>query len=199
VLVDSSHEDQNEGFRKADKPGLTREQFDLLFVEPSLAIRRQCIAAARETPLAPGSELYEKCLYPAVPQFGKAVQEIENRQESTSAFQRTQHSEEEAFMRASAQQVRAIPRGLGNLPLIVLSRDRFPPPENATPEQLERMEAQYQVWLTLARDLTSLSNDGLHRIVAGAGHDIQIDRPQAVIDAVREVLAKSHEVMRASQ
>jgi pimeloyl-ACP methyl ester carboxylesterase len=37
-------------------------------------------------------------------------------------------------------------------------------------------------------DMTGLSSHGRRRFVEGAGHTIQIDQPQAVIDAVAEVV-----------
>jgi pimeloyl-ACP methyl ester carboxylesterase len=36
--------------------------------------------------------------------------------------------------------------------------------------------------------VVALSSRGVHRVVAGAGHDIPAEKPQAVIDAVAEVL-----------
>jgi len=189
VLVDSSHEDQRDGFRKTDPRGLSETQWDLTVVEPPLAERRACIVAASAGTLTPGSEMFARCIYPHVAQFSTAVQEAEDRRQMTPAFQRTQYSEEEAWLRASAQQVRTAVRSLGDLPLIVLTRDRFPPRESATAEQIALMETRYQMWLGLARDLAAMSSNGQQRIVAGAGHDIQLDRPQAVIDAIREVLA----------
>jgi pimeloyl-ACP methyl ester carboxylesterase len=36
--------------------------------------------------------------------------------------------------------------------------------------------------------LARLSSRGVHRVIKGSGHEIQIDKPQAVIDAVDEVL-----------
>jgi pimeloyl-ACP methyl ester carboxylesterase len=40
--------------------------------------------------------------------------------------------------------------------------------------------------------LARLSSRGLHRIIKGSGHHIQLDKPQAVIDAVDEVLRQVH-------
>ena len=44
----------------------------------------------------------------------------------------------------------------------------------------------------LHRDLARLSSRGVHRIIKGSGHEIQLDKPQAVIDAVDEVLHLLH-------
>jgi len=40
--------------------------------------------------------------------------------------------------------------------------------------------------------LAHLSSRGVHRIIKGSGHHIQLDKPQAVIDAVDEVLRELH-------
>jgi len=188
VLVDSSHEDQDEMFRSTDPRGFSKEQWDLTFLDASLAKRRACIVAAKSGTITAGSEMFKNCIF-HTDQLSAAVQESEDRREMTRAFQSTQHSEEEAFMRSTARQVRGAKHDLGDLPVIVLTRDRFPPPPNATPERLNTMEVRYQKWLGLARELAGMSSRGQQRIVAGAGHEILLDRPQSVIDATLEVLA----------
>jgi pimeloyl-ACP methyl ester carboxylesterase len=40
--------------------------------------------------------------------------------------------------------------------------------------------------------LAHLSSRGIHRIIKGSGHEIQLEKPQAVIDAVGEVLRQIH-------
>ena len=40
--------------------------------------------------------------------------------------------------------------------------------------------------------LARLSSRGVHRFIKGSGHEIQLDKPQAVIDAVDEVLRQLH-------
>jgi pimeloyl-ACP methyl ester carboxylesterase len=44
----------------------------------------------------------------------------------------------------------------------------------------------------LHEGLAHLSSRGVHRIIKGSGHEIQLDKPQAVIDAVDEVLRQLH-------
>lgn len=43
-------------------------------------------------------------------------------------------------------------------------------------------------WLPLQKDLAALSSDGRLRVVENSGHFIQVDQPDAVIDAIKEVL-----------
>ena len=45
-----------------------------------------------------------------------------------------------------------------------------------------------KVWIAMHEALAHLSSRGVHRIIKGSGHEIQLDKPQAVIDAVDEVL-----------
>ncbi|HEX6994268.1 MAG TPA: hypothetical protein VF339_08995 [Gammaproteobacteria bacterium] len=79
------------------------------------------------------------------------------------------------------------PRSLADLPLIVLSRGLPDPGEPGDPpDALERWEA---IWLELQAELAALSSRGELRIVADAGHNIHLDRPDAVIAAIREVVA----------
>ena len=47
------------------------------------------------------------------------------------------------------------------------------------------------MWLGGQQGWADLSNQGRVQIVDQAGHFIQNDQPQAVVDAVREVLADS--------
>lgn len=49
-----------------------------------------------------------------------------------------------------------------------------------------------KIWIALHEALAHLSSCGVHRIIEGTGHEIQLDKPQAVIDAVDEVLRQLH-------
>jgi pimeloyl-ACP methyl ester carboxylesterase len=91
---------------------------------------------------------------------------------------------------ASAHQVRlALARGpqpLGDVPLVVLTRSPkaaiapFLPPEIAAPGA--------ELWQDLQGDLAGLSSNSTHVIAAQAGHNIQRDEPQLVIDAILRIL-----------
>jgi pimeloyl-ACP methyl ester carboxylesterase len=51
--------------------------------------------------------------------------------------------------------------------------------------------AMKKVWTEMHNEMTALSTAGVHREIPGAGHSIQADQPQAVIDAVNEVVAQA--------
>jgi pimeloyl-ACP methyl ester carboxylesterase len=75
-------------------------------------------------------------------------------------------------------------RPLGAMPLVVLSA------ENSweTPAGAPFSQAY---WVALHEALAHLSSRGVHRIIH-SGHEIQLEKPQAVIDAVDEVLRQLH-------
>ncbi|MGH9862116.1 MAG: alpha/beta fold hydrolase [Candidatus Acidiferrales bacterium] len=78
-----------------------------------------------------------------------------------------------ASLAESAAQVAAADN-YGELPLLVLSAS------NSTPARLADREA-----------LAALSSRGTHRVAPDSGHWIQLEQPQQVIDAIREVVLKA--------
>lgn len=93
----------------------------------------------------------------------------------------------------STNELIAARRSYGDMPLIVLTRGDYkkdmPPTFTA-----EATAALKKVWTTMHTEMTALSTAGRHRVVPDAGHSIQRDQPQAVIDAVNEVVtaARAH-------
>jgi len=90
-------------------------------------------------------------------------------------------------------EVAAARRTLGDVPLVVLTQDR------AHMRLLKSLFADdvdtlYAQWVAGHDDEARDSTRGVNRIVDGAGHNIQADRPDAVIAAFREVVeaARSH-------
>jgi pimeloyl-ACP methyl ester carboxylesterase len=78
------------------------------------------------------------------------------------------------------------PAHFGDRPLVVLTHDRITYP-GMTAEQTAVAE---QAWRAGHQQLAALSSRGSSRVVPGTGHHIQIEQPQAVIDAVRQVIAQ---------
>jgi pimeloyl-ACP methyl ester carboxylesterase len=81
-------------------------------------------------------------------------------------------------------------RSLGAMPLVVLS------PEDTwkieTPAGVQFNRSYSKGWIAMHEALARLSSRGEHRFIRGSGHEIQLDKPQAVIDAVNEVLSQLH-------
>jgi pimeloyl-ACP methyl ester carboxylesterase len=70
---------------------------------------------------------------------------------------------------------------LGDKPLIVLVRD-------GNDAQFLEQPGVKEVWMALQAELASSSSRGTLTVVSGSGHFIEVDRPQAFIDAVRAVV-----------
>lgn len=70
---------------------------------------------------------------------------------------------------------------LGNLPLIVLTRDKYDYPGPDAPVLVQEHKDQQ------AR-MASLSSRGKQIIVPNSGHEIQLYAPDVVVDAIREVI-----------
>lgn len=97
-------------------------------------------------------------------------------------------SETGAMAGPSTEQLTASRRQWGAMPLIVLTRgdyDKGMPP-NVSKADRDGMKT---VWVAMHGEMTALSTAGQLRTIAGAGHGIQRDKPEAVILAVNDVLA----------
>lgn len=86
---------------------------------------------------------------------------------------------------AAARQARMTT--LGEMPLIVLTAvDQFAALEGRVPAaEVEQLQA---IVRELQAELSALSSRGRQVPVEGSGHFIQVDQPQVVIDAIREVV-----------
>jgi pimeloyl-ACP methyl ester carboxylesterase len=79
---------------------------------------------------------------------------------------------------------------LGSIPLVVLSAEHDW--VDNTPAGIRFTQAASKYRFAQHEALARLSSHGVHRIIKGSGHQIQLDKPQAVIDAVDEVLRQLH-------
>ncbi|MEW5687860.1 MAG: alpha/beta hydrolase [Pseudomonadota bacterium] len=76
-------------------------------------------------------------------------------------------------------------RAYGDLPIIVLSAGD---PSLWSPDARDEHPALTADWQDSHRALAGLSTKGERRVVAGAGHLVQLDKPDAVIDAVGDIV-----------
>ncbi len=80
-------------------------------------------------------------------------------------------------------------RSLGAMPLVVLSAENSWETWDENTPAIARFNRSYlPIWIGMHDALAHLSSRGVHRVIKGSGHEIQLERPQAVIDAVAEVL-----------
>lgn len=163
VLVDSSHPDQDDRFPPEAKKLAARTHYVVSFMELTLPIGVPRLLASRAAP-------------------------PEVRGEFMAVFCRRQHlaavGAEVAAQDENSAQVRAL-GPLGDLPLVVLSHD---------PDKVQfgtLTEAVNRAWGEMQEELAHLSSNGSRLVVKGAGHDIQIDKPEAVVEAIRKVMPGS--------
>jgi len=85
---------------------------------------------------------------------------------------------------------------LGDMPLIVLSSDPDKPQPDL-PEDL--VKPTNDAWEKMQEELSHLSTRGTQVIAKNSGHYIQLDRPDLVIDAVREVVDQVRQAQSAPE
>jgi pimeloyl-ACP methyl ester carboxylesterase len=135
----------------------------------------ECIWASAAGRLRPGDPLYATC---GSPPPGSLMTKADMAQAVTS----------EAMSQVlSTAQVLGSQQPYGDLPLIVLTADPSWNPMRLPDAELKAIQ---QVDLAGQKAMAAQSRRGVERVVTGAGHDIQNAQPQAVIDAVREVIAE---------
>ena len=97
-------------------------------------------------------------------------------------------AEMKAFPESAAQT--AATGSLGNLPLAVLSHDPNKPQPDL-PEDLVKPTSD--AWQQMQEELSHLSSRGTRVVAKNSGHYIQLDRPELVIKAVREVVEQARQ------
>lgn len=76
---------------------------------------------------------------------------------------------------------------LGSLPLVVIGRGRpAATPDGFPPELIERRE---EAWRQMRRELAGLSSRSVHLVAERAGHVVNQDQPEIVVEGIRRALA----------
>jgi pimeloyl-ACP methyl ester carboxylesterase len=181
VMVDSSSEDQHRrtfGENSRRFAALLRSQLRELTHFGRLA---------RTGALVPGSPEYDQLIGPvqATGLLTPAVEAAYIRQRTSPARWRAMRSEMAVAGTISFGEVAAARRPLGDMPLIVLTASRR---EALPDEAAEAAQARGEIWRVMHEEIAALSTRGECRTV-DAGHAIQIDKPEAVVAAIEEVLA----------
>jgi pimeloyl-ACP methyl ester carboxylesterase len=84
----------------------------------------------------------------------------------------------------NAAQIRAAGTDLEAIPLIVLTADWAPFQEELPPAQ---RQAAIDETIATYKSIAGHSRRGIQKFITGASHDIQLDKPEAVIEAVDQV------------
>lgn len=95
-------------------------------------------------------------------------------------------TDEMAALDSSLDHVKQIRVPLGDIPVVILSHGRLV--DAGVPEGLE--EEVEAAWQAMQVDLLGISTDSDLRIADQSGHNIHVEQPQLVIEAVREILAR---------
>ena len=184
VIVDTSP--AGEGLINENQPG-----FDEVSGRESYAADMlHCALLVANGPLEPSSPDYEECtsasalpsdtpaaLRKAWPQFFTAYYLADKVSLMSSIYTHRYDSVDH--------------QRLGAMPLVVLSAE-YSWGKIDTPEGIWYKRSYSKIWIGLHEALARLSSRGVHRTINGSGHTIQLEKPQAVIDAVDEVLRQLH-------
>lgn len=153
-----------------------------------LAHFQECADASKKQDLDPLSDLYKKCTDPVRLPLGSLIAQERQVIQVRHAYQAAQASEAvncvygvNPLLDEQYKGIFGVKNALGNLPLIVLSHSIV-----NTQEPLAE-EEQY-VLLAMHDQTAASSTRGLHRIIPNAHHNIEVDQPQAIVEAINDVL-----------
>lgn len=178
VSVEGSHEDQSERGWAIGEPG-QQAKWDAYLAEYD-----SCVTEARKG-LVPGTPVFEKCVGAPDPRFSAQINAAQMRYAATERWQAAAASERHAIFYASADETRRTRRSFGDMPIVVLTHAPYPPAKGETQTLRDQRTLS---WETMHNEVAAMSTRGINAIVPGAGHYIQYDRPQVVIDAVENVV-----------
>jgi pimeloyl-ACP methyl ester carboxylesterase len=95
-------------------------------------------------------------------------------------------------------EIKALERGntepvktLGDLPLIVLSHGHFDPETMGADISAEIADQYEKAWQELQIELAALSSQGKRIVAEESGHNIHLEQPELVINAIQEVLTEA--------
>lgn len=180
VLVDADHEDAAARGNK-----MTQGKLKLLDMQMDAAFD-QCRAAAKAG-LDEGTEAWAQCVGDESANYGPALwPAVKAAREGLPRWD-AMASERKNYDTQTAAELRAARRSFGDLPLIYLTRGVSPFAQAGQPQSAMNKAFEDDV-LKSHEEVAALSTRGQNRVVAGAGHDIHMDKPQAVIDAVVAVV-----------
>ncbi len=179
VSVEGSHEDQSTRGWAIGEPG-QKAKWDAFLAESD-----RCVEEARKG-LRPGTPAFETCVGTPDPRFSAQINAVQLRYAATPRWQAAAASERHAIFYASAEQTRATRRHFGDIPLIVLTHAPYP---RAKDETQALRDQRTLSWEGMHNEVAAMSTRGIDIIVPGAGHYVQYDRPQVVIDAVDQAVA----------
>jgi pimeloyl-ACP methyl ester carboxylesterase len=183
VIVDGSHEDQVSGWKA--RTALEVKEM------PSLASHAaspapNCVEAAKEGRIPKDSPLFDPCVGEMYPGVSQAISDATFAVMATLASQKASASETANFGTVSADETRATRRDFGDMPIIMLTRSPTPA-RNGFPQAMQ--DRRNMDWEQYHNAVAAMSTHGVNWIVPRSKHLLNYDRPEIVIEAIRQALA----------
>ncbi len=177
VLVDPSHEDLGNEISALDpESGVRNKKY--------LEDLKGCIAL-ESSELTEGTELYELCVGLTGDRYAADIRSADLALAVTDARIAAWVSEMSNVWTQSADEVRLAYRSLGDMPIIVLTKEPAAPGQN---ESVELRAEKNKLWIRLHDEIAGMSTRGERITIVDSGHYIQLDQPSAVVAAIRRVL-----------
>jgi len=184
VLVDPSIPDQQRRFRKA-APAM--EASFAKFHADQASLLHRCLAGLRSGKLKIGGPDPDGCLgfppeYPA-PLTAALARRDTNPLRFTAFISLSENFDRDGTLVMNPK------RDYGTMPLIVLTAADAAPLPDQNPAAVQAMPQLMKEFSKAHDEIAALSTRGVNRTIAHSTHYIQYDQPQAVIDAIKEVVA----------
>ena len=177
VLVDPSHEDLGREISALDPDSdVSNKNY--------LADLKRCIAV-EPSELTEGTDLYKLCVGQAGDRYSAGIRSADHALAITNARIAAWISEMSNVWTKSADEVRSAYRSLGDVPIIVLTKEPAAPGKN---ESVGLRAKKNMVWIRLHNEIAGMSTRGQRTTVPESGHYIQLDQPSAVVAAIRRVV-----------
>jgi pimeloyl-ACP methyl ester carboxylesterase len=170
LLVDSSHEDQSRRFGWWTGTG-AHLWHAAQRQSRVLGARRLAASAGRLSAVDWASLTRE-----TIPEYAGAARAI------TLSSKQRQIVVRETIL---AAQLRGRPQDLGALPLTVIS-------------SANRWWDRWPTWSTMQDELAALSSDSVHMTAVNAGHNVHLDEPLLVVQAIRDLVERCRATHRAA-
>ena len=179
VLVEPQHEDETARLDQASQGKLKQVYAQQNEMEKACAVQA-------EKGFVAGSDALKSCIGEVPAGYGPQLAKAYLGVVSSARHWRAAVSEDFNFDTGNAQ-LRAARGSFGDMPVLVLTRGVSPfavpgKPQSALNKAFENENRR------MHKEVAALSTRGSERVVPGAGHIIQADKPQAVVKAINEVL-----------
>lgn len=181
VLVEPQSEDETTRTNKASQ-GFINKIYAMVKDHD-----QYCLNAATKG-IKPDSDVAASCIGDPSQYFGPLLGKQVKAKMLTRSYWKTRVDETNAY-ETSDNQLRALRKSFGSIPLIVLTRGVSPYADPSKPQSAVNKAVENENE-KIHKEIAALSTKGKQRVVAEASHGIQGDQPGAVTEAIVEVLGQ---------